>query len=1241
MAEHRPNWPKEYWTKGQDLIANGNIASIEFSEGTYQVEVRDRKSDWPFLQLDDFSRVLDCFCSCKEAGKKGSCVHLATAYLAIVSKEGEPLHLRFRHSFWNALFLLCLDEFGDNLSLLKGSVKQGYLAKADHDRNFSLQALNSEGFNFLEKLICQRQEETEATSLKFSNLSEEELKRWREKRPSRYLRYELSFWSDLAKSCLLNQDQKKAYKITFDEEKGQLPHAIHASFPHFEFQLSMRPGDWDQLVQSLNSIESPLHLFERQKEIKAIEYDEDKQEFRLIFDPTAPMQKKQVKKEEGIRLNHWMYYPKTGFFPIDHADLLSEETIGVDKIAEALTLYTPLFERSLKSHQIFEVPHKLQYKIFFSTENALHIQSYLYQEGDLSKPKAVLFGNWLYLPEKGFYRLAEPYLSEIELIVPKEDIATFVDRYRHWLNLFDGFHIHLYGLQSDLKYTLNEEKQQLEFILHGEQEEDSGEVIEFDHWTYVKDQGFYPKMLGKDKRFILTQMQVSFDKLETFISAHSDELEGIPSFFATDCPVQKIELSVTVDPEERIVTTPTLIYAKEYRNRTPRHFGAFFYVPGEGFSSLPPGISLPAPYTEKQVIPKNREAHFLSQDLPRLKALITHLDQRLIIPKELVLRIDNLRYDKRGRGRKWLLDLSYVSEFGHCPIYEVWQKLVSNGSYFFSSAGLFPLKNNRFDWLKAIKPKRWLNKGQTLRLSTLEWIKLSAFEEMRRPTGQTLRARKTRELIEQFYSLQVESPLDTTGLRSTLRSYQELGLKWLWFLYNQDLSGLLCDEMGLGKTHQAMALLAAAYNAHMQGNRPFKALVVCPTSVIYHWEDLLKRFFPKLSVKVFYGASRTLEDFVAHRDLLLTSYGILRSENAKLSKLSFDIAIFDEIQAAKNAKSQTHKALCRIKAAMRLGLTGTPIENNLLELKALFDGVLPDYIPNHGHFKPLFINPIEKQDDNQAKDLLKRLISPFILRRKKSEVLLELPEKIEEIAYCPLSDQQKKLYKDEVQKCKTQLIDQLADEEKRVPYVHVFALLTKLKQICDHPCLINKDFINYKSYASGKWDLFTELVEEAHASNLKIVVFSQYLEMLDLIQRYLTEQNIGFAGIRGATRNRRAELERFRDDPNCRVFVASLQAAGVGIDLTSASVVIHYDRWWNPAKENQATDRVHRIGQSRGVQVFKMVTRGTIEEHIFQMIERKKGLLDEVIGYDDQDQVKTLSKTELIEILQLSELTIT
>ncbi len=285
-------------------------------------------------------------------------------------------------------------------------------------------------------------------------------------------------------------------------------------------------------------------------------------------------------------------------------------------------------------------------------------------------------------------------------------------------------------------------------------------------------------------------------------------------------------------------------------------------------------------------------------------------------------------------------------------------------------------------------------------------------------------------------------------------------------------------------------------------------------------------------------------------------------------------------------------------------------------------------------FKSFFVVPIEKENNLQKRRQLQKMIHPFVLRRRKEEVLEDLPEKIEEVIHCEMTSKQGQLYQTVLKSAREKIVSEISNQQTAVPYIHVFALLSQLKMICDHPAVFHKTPWEYRKYESGKWELFLELLEEARDSKQKIVVFSQYLGMLDIIEEHLKENKIGYASIRGATQNRGEQLLKFKDDPSCEVFVASLQAAGLGIDLTAASVVIHYDRWWNAARERQATDRVHRIGQKRGVQVFKLVTKDSFEERIDQLISRKGALMEEIVAIDDHQVLKSFTREELLELLQ-------
>ena len=478
-----------------------------------------------------------------------------------------------------------------------------------------------------------------------------------------------------------------------------------------------------------------------------------------------------------------------------------------------------------------------------------------------------------------------------------------------------------------------------------------------------------------------------------------------------------------------------------------------------------------------------------------------------------------------------------------------------------------------------------------------------------------------------------EAPLPTIrGMTSTLRDYQQRGVEWLWYLYQNRFGGLLCDEMGLGKTHQVMALMAALA-AEGSSDGPF--LVVCPTSVLYHWENKMAGHVPGLRLALHYGPNRDLDRSLAGVDGFLTSYGVLLRDIALFRSIRFGLAILDEIQHVKNSQTKIYQAVGQVRAVVKIGLTGTPVENGLADLKSLFDLVVPGYLGGEERFKDRYIGPIETRRDENRRQQLQRLIHPFVLRRLKSSVAKELPGKIEDRLWCRLSQEQVKLYRDALEGRRSALLETLNDPRAKVPYIHIFALLNILKQICNHPAMLDGAGVEARQWRSGKWDLFTELLDDCLSGGQKVVVYSQYLKMIGLIQAHLATRQVPAAVLTGASRERGRIVERFQQDPDCRIFVGSLKAGGVGIDLTAASVVIHYDRWWNAAREDQATDRVHRIGQRRGVQVFKLVTEGTLEERIDAIIQNKKRMMESVVRPDDPEALKIFTREQLIALLAL------
>lgn len=1213
---------------GRDCLLQGDVKSIVFSEGTYQIEVLDEeKTFWPFLQVDDEGRVLDSFCTCSESSH---CLHLAAAYLALFKGERSPLHKRFRESFWNQICQMASLRHGYRADTLVQGKRWEALSSAG-EFLFSIEPLNQDGKDKIYEILEERPVETEETSLKFSNLSEEEIKLWKQGKPSNKLRYELSFWSDLAKWLFTLQEKGSSYQIEFFP-KELLPNWVRISFASAVCEFTIPKEFLSDLISSLRTVESPLAVYDAEDlSIQEIRYDSQNQRFLLEFlgDKNVASPKEPV--DLGVDLEDWKFIPGKGFLNKRLDPIFRKDRIEKGGIEFFLNNHTSFLKKYL-NEAIHEEIYKPQYRLYFDEKFGLHIEIFLFEEGDLLAPGAALFGRWAYLPKKGFFYLQPLAFPLPKTIAPFEKVSDFIERHKTWLNGFEGFQIHLMNLEPRVSYKVDKEGSLL-FISHVEVVEEETKIVDFGEWVFIPTRGFFPKKKEAMMLSIRTGKKIQKEDVPLFLRLHHEELKFLPGFFSQKSPVENMELKVSLEADG-IHVAPVFTISPSYEERKILFYSEYTYVDGEGFSKIHVLQPLLVEYLEEKVLCGKEESTFIAR-LKEIEPWIVDSDSRLAVPKQLALRLHGMERQEESSSGQWLLELKYETDLGSVEAVDVWKAVQAGQKFLFSKAGLLDLSASRFQWLKAISKRRWSKEGKNLRLSALEWIRVQTQEFILLPEGFLEKDVRTKEIYKSFESFQGFLPLNIEGLKSTLRNYQETGLKWLWFLYCYGLSGLLCDEMGLGKTHQAMALLAGASHVKKADK---KFLVVCPTSVIYHWEELLKKFLPDLKVYVFYGQSRQVDKLQDSYDILLTSYGLVRSEKKALSEIAFDIAIYDEIQNAKNASSQTHRALKGLQVSVSIGLTGTPIENRIMELRSLFDLVLPHYLPSEAQFKEQFVLPIEKEQDVQKKQLLSKLVNPFMLRRKKSEVLLELPEKVEEVSYCDLSEEQRKLYQELFFSYKSTIKE---DAEKRSDKVgggmHIFALFSKLKQVCDHPCLVTGDLDQFDQHSSGKWDLFVELLEEARGSHQKVVVFTQYLHMMDIIKLYLGQKGIGFAEIRGSTRDRREPLKRFKEDPNCEVFIASLQAAGVGIDLTAASVVIHYDRWWNPAKENQATDRVHRMGQSRGVQVFKLVTKRTVEERIHELILKKKGLLDDVVGFDDQDAIKNLTKQEIFELFSALE----
>ena len=1223
--------------KAKALLAGKGVREIIFSEGTYQVEILDPQTQqtfWPFLQIEEEGRVKDAFCNCQEAEKHGSCAHLAAAYLEIFKQSAIPLHKKFRTSLWNILMQIAATRHGYATQVLERSKEGALCAYVSKKKLFSIEARTPLGKKKLEDFVERRQEETEETSLKFSNLSTEELALWKQGKPTHRLQYELSFWSDLAKWMFLLEENQQPFSIKFHPKEGALPKELEVVFQDISCKMYIAKENWQQLLEALKRLQSPIPIYELQDlVVDSITFDAQRKCFYVKSHELSDLKLKIAKAMDDDHLEDlglWLFHPEVGFFIKQVDPFLRHQKFEGEMVAQLLTKYSRILEQYLQGVTIEMGFTPVFYDLFFDEMQNLHIAAYLFEKGDLQKSSSAQFGGWVFVKDRGFFLLKNLMFQETEKVVLKKDAGDFIGKNRIWLSQYEGFQIHLTHIECYISYHVDQWNRLCFKSAAGSLEDHVG-VIDLQEWVYIEGRGFYAKASSKMPQTIFPGLVIPKEDVSSFIKTHEEDLESIPHFFNLKQPVEKLGLDVFLNEEQLITIRPKVSLKKDYHIKNLRFFGEYSFVEKEGFAKLPKGGRIPEIYEHERILEKEEEEDFIEEQLPILKPLILSLDPRLKFPKNLHLKLHQLQQKQEGLSDLWVFDFCYQSEMGEVSVKQVWEGLKAKQRYIKTAAGLLYLQDARFSWLREIS-KHHFSQDSQLVLSSLEWMRLSLVEHVEGPSNSDLHAETTRSYLEEMKNQQVTQPFSLDGLKSDLRIYQQTGLKWLWFLYIYGLSGLLCDEMGLGKTHQAMALIAACLNRKDKIQRKF--LVVCPTSVIYHWEELLQKFLPKAKVLVFYGTSRSLKGFCEKCDILLTSYGTLRSEKEPLSEIAFDVAVYDELHIAKNAHSLTHKALKLIRARMKLGLTGTPIENRLTELHALFDIVLPSYLPHEGIYKDYFVAPIEKNQDQEKKKLLSKLIHPFTLRRKKEDVLQELPEKIEEISYVDLSAEQQTLYSKLCQEAKQEIYKKSADEQKEISYMHVFALFNHLKQVCNHPALILQDTKNYENYKSGKWDLLMELLQEVRESGKKVVVFSQYLGMLDIIENYLKKENIGYAQIRGSTKNRKQQMIQFKEDPRCEVFLGSLQAAGVGIDLVSASVVIHYDRWWNPAKENQATDRVHRLGQNRGVQVFKLVSKGTIEEHIHYLIQKKMTLLKEIIAYDDQDQIKHLSKQEIIDLLK-------
>lgn len=500
---------------------------------------------------------------------------------------------------------------------------------------------------------------------------------------------------------------------------------------------------------------------------------------------------------------------------------------------------------------------------------------------------------------------------------------------------------------------------------------------------------------------------------------------------------------------------------------------------------------------------------------------------------------------------------------------------------------------------------------------------------------ETVRNYDFRQIIRNMQNIEnsdYESPKD---LKTELRPYQKFGYQWLRTLADLGFGGILADDMGLGKTVQIIAFLLAKVCEAEAENKIIKALIVCPASLVYNWESEIQRFAPFLSVCTIVGTTEQRKELIGKQgqyDITLTSYDLLKRDLESYKNYQYDYEIIDEAQNIKNYTTQAAKAVKSIQADIRFALTGTPIENSLSELWSIFDYLMPSLLGSYQKFRKKYENPIIANTDNEISKRLQKMVKPFILRRLKRDVLKELPDKIEKVILSKMENEQECLYNANAQKVLASLAAK-SDDEFKTSRIQILAELTKLRQLCCDPSLIYDDYQG----GSAKLEACMELVNSAIDANNKILIFSQFTSMLDIIKGRLDELKIDAYMLTGSTtkEKRRELVDRFNKDQT-PVFLISLKAGGTGLNLTAASIVIHYDPWWNLAAQNQATDRTHRIGQEQVVTVYKLLAKDTIEEKIEKLQEKKAQLSDQIISEGGITQ-DIMSKSDFMDFLSVVE----
>ena len=528
------------------------------------------------------------------------------------------------------------------------------------------------------------------------------------------------------------------------------------------------------------------------------------------------------------------------------------------------------------------------------------------------------------------------------------------------------------------------------------------------------------------------------------------------------------------------------------------------------------------------------------------------------------------------------------------------------------------------EWLKKYSLLFKVGEGKVdkLRLSKYHMSVIDELYENKEIAELTFSLDEKFERLREFKNIpEIPAP---ESLQPILRPYQTAGYQWLSYLNDVGWGGILADDMGLGKTIQALTMLQ--YFKSSTGN--IKAIVVCPTTLIYNWENEIRKFTPSLTWQIHHGSMRSRDmDALQKANIIITTYGTLRSDIQVLMKINYDYVVLDESQAIKNPASKVTKAACLLNAKNRVCMSGTPLQNNTFDIFAQMNFLNPGLLGTMEFFRNEFATPIDKFGEQEQKDHLRKLLFPFILRRTKEQVAKDLPEKTETILFCEMEKEQRKIYDAYRNSYRDKIMGTIDQQGIDKSQLTILQGLMKLRQICDSPAILNEQE-KFPNNSIKLDELSREITE--NIGEHKALVFSQFLGMLALIRAKLQEEGIAYEYFDGSTNivDRQKAIDNFQNNDNCRVFLISLKAGGVGLNLTAADYVYIVDPWWNPAVEQQAIDRTHRIGQTKNIFAYRMICIDTIEDKILQLQERKRKLASELIS-DDANFVKALSKSDV------------